>query len=112
MEIPGALNETFTITKDYVGKDIKVEVTPANSEATGIAVTGKGKFNTVIYIGDVNKDQKVNFVDALLIIRSITGKITLDQQQLVAANVDGMDGVTVNDAVLVLKADIDLISIN
>lgn len=111
-EIPGAVNKTFTITKDYVGKEIKVEVTPTNLEATGIAVTGTSTFNTVILIGDVNKDGKINFIDALLILRSITGKINFDQQQLISANVDGMEGVTVNDAVLVLRDDIDLISIN
>lgn len=111
-EIQGAVNKTITISKEYVGKDIKVEVTPANSEVTGIAATGKSNFNTVILIGDINKDQKVNFIDALLILRSITGKIILDQQQLISANVDGTEGVTINDAVFVLKADMDLISLN
>ena len=111
-EIPGAVDKTFVVTKDYVGKDIKVEVTPANSEVTGIAATGNSKFNTVILNGDVNRDGKVNFLDALLMIHSINGTFAFDRQQLVSANVDGTKGVTVNDVILVLEADVGLVSLN
>ncbi|MCL2671012.1 MAG: leucine-rich repeat domain-containing protein [Clostridiales bacterium] len=53
--------------------------------------------------GDANGDGKLDASDAPLILRHLTGLVTLSPEQLAAANVDGMGGVTVADAALVLR---------
>ncbi len=111
--IEGAENKTFTVTKDLTGKDIKVEVTPCNSEDKGLAVSGDNGRNAVISLGDVNKDGAVNFVDALLTLQSITGKYTFgDKQAESAADVTFSDGININDVIQILKSDVGIISLN
>lgn len=108
VEIEGALSNTLVVTEDLAGKDIIVEVTPANAENKGIAITGHNDRNMVISLGDVSKDGTLNFIDAMLVLRSITGKITLDSQATKAADVNGADGINVNDVVKILRKDVGL----
>ncbi|KNY27055.1 fibronectin type III domain-containing protein [Pseudobacteroides cellulosolvens] len=109
--IDSAANKTLKVTKEMIGKAIKVEVIPANLEDTGIAVCGDNGRNIVIKTGDVNRDNKVNYIDGLKTLQHITGKTKLDPQAMIAADVLDMDGVNINDAVTMLKADIGLITI-
>ncbi|KNY27643.1 fibronectin type III domain-containing protein [Pseudobacteroides cellulosolvens] len=109
--IEGAVDKSLKVTKNMIGKAIKVEVTPANAEDMGLSVAGDNGRNVVIRIGDVNKDNKVTYVDGLKTLQYITGKTTLDDQALIAADIIGMDGVNVNDVVTILKADVGSITL-
>ncbi len=107
--ISGAVNNTLTVTKDLAGKDIKVEVIPANTEARGLAATGDNGRNTAVSSGDVSKDGTVNYIDALKALQFITGKCTLDSQAVDAADINNDSSLNVNDVIQILKADIGLI---
>ncbi len=54
-------------------------------------------------LGDVNQDGKVDAKDALDVLKASVGKITLTQEQKLAAEVDGKEGINANDALQILK---------
>lgn len=54
--------------------------------------------------GDVNGDGSVTAEDALLALQAATKKITLDETQTKAADVDDTVGVSANDALMILQA--------
>lgn len=54
-------------------------------------------------LGDVDDDEAITVDDAVKILQSIVGKITLTDIQRSAADIDGDNDVTVNDAVYVLQ---------
>ncbi|HEY9060226.1 MAG TPA: dockerin type I domain-containing protein [Pseudobacteroides sp.] len=107
--IKGAETNIITITKDLAGKDIKVEVTPRNAEDTGAAAAGDNGRNLVIRLGDVNKDGKVSYIDALLTMHLITGKIDLDSQSKAAADLNRSNEADINDVVRILRSDVGLV---
>lgn len=109
--IKGAETKTITITKDLAGKDIKVEVTPRNAEDTGVAATGDNGRNLVIRLGDVNKDGKVSYIDALLIMHLITEKVYLDPQSKAAADINKSNEADISDVVRILRSDVGLITL-
>ena len=53
--------------------------------------------------GNVNGDPDVTSSDALTVLQAVTGKVILDDVQMVSANVDGKGGVTSADALMVLQ---------
>lgn len=53
--------------------------------------------------GDVNGDNQVDIIDALMALQAASGRITLSPAQKLAANVDGQGTVTTFDALLILK---------
>lgn len=53
--------------------------------------------------GDINRDGNVGTADALLALQQAVGKITLDEEQMLLANVDGKPGVTTSDALYILQ---------
>ena len=53
--------------------------------------------------GDVNGDTMVNAVDALEVLKSVVGKITLDADQRTAAKVSNDNTIGAEDALLILK---------
>lgn len=107
----GQSGPVLKVTKEMVGKYIKVEVTPSNSEDTGVPVSGHNKRNMVIRIGDVDKNGEVNFVDGLKALQFIKGKIVLDPQSIVAGDVVGNTGIDTDDVTKILDVDVGLSSI-
>ena len=59
--------------------------------------------------GDLNGDEKITADDALLALQAAVGKITLNEEQTVIANVDGEGEVTATDALLILQRSVDKI---
>lgn len=53
--------------------------------------------------GDVNGDNNVDIIDALMSLQAAAGKIDLDEEQTARADVDGESGVTAADALLILR---------
>ncbi|MDP4182138.1 MAG: 5'-nucleotidase C-terminal domain-containing protein [Bacillota bacterium] len=107
--INGAESKTLLVTQDLLGKDIRVEVTVRNNEDTGLQVSGDNGRNMVIRIGDVNKNGTVDFIDALMALKSITQKVTLDNQAAVTADVDNNNVIDVNDVTAILRSDVGLV---
>ncbi len=60
--------------------------------------------------GDVNEDGKVDVGDAILVLRSIVGLTSLEENQFYAADVNGDGNVDVSDAILILRYIVGLIS--
>ena len=58
-------------------------------------------------VGDANLDKKVTVADAVAILQSIANrdKYALKPQGSVNADVDGVSGVTANDALVIQKFD-------
>ncbi len=56
-----------------------------------------------ITYGDVDGDQKVTAADALEVLKSVVGKVTLTDEQIVKADVDGSGKVDAADALDILK---------
>lgn len=54
-------------------------------------------------VGDVNDDNLVNAVDVMMVISSISGRITLDSSQRARADVNGDGIVNIADAMLVIN---------
>ena len=61
------------------------------------------KEKTEIVYGDIDGKDGVTAADALLALQAATNKISLNEQQKLAADVDGKDGVTASDALLILQ---------
>ncbi len=61
--------------------------------------------------GDLNNDGAVSANDALLILKSIVGKVQLDQDQQAAAKVDLDEVISSQDALLVLKVTVNKIKL-
>ncbi len=57
----------------------------------------------VILYGDVDGDGKVSAADALEVLKSVVGKVTLTDEQIVVADVDGSGKVDAADALDILK---------
>lgn len=53
--------------------------------------------------GDVNDDGEVTASDALMTLQNFVGSRQFTDEQLKAANVDGVDGITAKDALLILQ---------
>lgn len=62
-----------------------------------------------ILLGDVNDDDTVDSLDAVLVLRSAVGTLGSVEITASAADVDGEDGITSLDAVLILKKAVGLI---
>ncbi|HHW48684.1 MAG TPA: hypothetical protein GXX14_08735 [Clostridiaceae bacterium] len=58
--------------------------------------------------GDVNSDGKVNFMDALIILKSINNKITLTDKQTLLADYDGNGIINIEDVIAILRFDVGL----
>ena len=58
--------------------------------------------------GDVNCDGVANYNDALLVLRASIGLETISEEDLLFAEVDGIEGVSYNDALKILRASIGL----
>lgn len=111
IEISGANSDKITLTKEFIGKDIRVEITPKNTEDIGVPVAYDNGRNTILAIGDVNKDGKINYADALGLMQAIVGKYEFDLQAKIAADVNKSGDLNINDATIILKADVGLIEL-
>lgn len=56
-----------------------------------------------VLLGDLNNDGDIAAADALLALQAATDKITLNDDPMKAADVDGKTGITANDALLILQ---------
>lgn len=65
---------------------------------------------TKIPYGMINEDDRIDATDALLILQYSVELISLDEEQLVRADVDGDQKVNANDALLILQYSVALIS--
>ena len=99
-------NETNKISK------FAMEI-PDVREDTEVVVTFKG-FNEnppiTVKHGDVNKDGKVNVVDATAIQKNVAGIVTFDNLQKLSADVDADTKITVKDATTIQKHSAGIIS--
>ena len=66
------------------------------------AVTMDVVVPTVIY-GDLNNDGEVTAEDALMALQAATGKVSLTDAQITAADVDGVADVSASDALMILQ---------
>lgn len=60
--------------------------------------------------GDVNEDEKVNAVDALMVLKYAVHEIDLTEAQKLAAEVDGNDSISASDALEILKFSVNKIA--
>lgn len=99
---------TLTAGKYYISCIGEVsgssEITPA-----AFVLTVQKDIGNVI-LGDVNSDDEVNSLDAVLILRKIAGTLGQANFTETAADVNGADGITSLDAVLILRKAAGLIS--
>lgn len=87
-----------------LGQDGGMQLAPA-----AFILTVKKDIGNVI-LGDVNEDDEVNSLDAVLILRKIAGTLGQANFTETAADVNGADGITSLDAVLILRKAAGLIS--
>lgn len=89
-------------------EDIKKEFGAITTKATNPVKTGDqfekdGTVYTVVIYGDVNKDGKVTTLDALTIKKYETGKISLDNIQEEAADIENNNKISEKDALALQK---------
>lgn len=65
----------------------------------------------VIHYGDVDGDGKVSAADALEVLKSVVGKVTLTEEQTLASDVDGNENVNAADALTILKKVVGMIDV-
>ena len=71
-----------------------------------------GEFEQAPFMaGDVDKNQKLEVNDALLILQKAVGKTDFDEIQTAAGDLDKNGEITVNDALLALQAAVGKIQI-
>lgn len=88
------------LTNPYAAQtDVDEALVQLNTAKEGLTLKDKPSYT----LGDINNDGHVNASDALQALQAATNKITLTDTQKLAANVDGKDGVTANDALLILQ---------
>ncbi|MBR4868896.1 MAG: leucine-rich repeat protein, partial [Clostridia bacterium] len=73
------------------------------SYAEEYAMNHRIPFKTISVYGDLDGDNKVSAADALEVLKSVVGKVTLTDDQLTAADTDGNNKVDAADALNVLK---------
>ena len=95
---------TFTLKPKGLEADktYRVYVSTASKEPTEAASFSYGERPTYT-LGDVNNDGKINSSDALLILQSAVGKITLSATQTLAADVNKDGKINSSDAFKVLQ---------
>ena len=95
---------TFTLKPKGLEADktYRVYVSTASKEPTEAASFSYGAKPTYT-LGDVNNDGKINSSDALLILQSAVGKITLSATQTLAADVNKDGKINSSDALKVLQ---------
>lgn len=66
----------------------------------GASIDSPGKSSVM---GDINLDTKVTAVDALLVLKHVTGSQELTARQKAVADMDGRNGINVNDILIILQ---------
>lgn len=79
----------FLIENTYFGKQIEVRVTAISDSETGFERTFIST-DTVKLFGDLNGDSSVTTSDALILLQAINGKITLTEEQMLLADINGI----------------------
>ncbi|RCX16644.1 uncharacterized lipoprotein YddW (UPF0748 family) [Anaerobacterium chartisolvens] len=106
--LQGEQSRTLLVKKEYLGKDIRVKITPKNKEAQGIGVFGDNGCNTAIAAGDVTRDGALDHKDALLLLQYTAGLVKLDFQQKSAGDYNNSNGINTADVKLILDYSIDI----
>ena len=94
-----ALSAAKKISGDTGATQAQVNEALADLQEAKDSLKEKAK---IVY-GDIDGKDGVTAADALLALQAATNKITLNEQQTLAADVDGKDGVTATDALLILQ---------
>ena len=102
-----------TITTDFIiGEDLTIE--PLEKVATGerlILKLGERRVGSysIVVLGDVNGDGQINSTDALLILQHSVESISLENEYLLASDLDRTNSVNSTDALIVLKLSVEII---
>ena len=67
-----------------------------------------GSVFTTRKMGDVNEDDKVNYNDAILVLRASIGLVTIDTSAFPYADADGNEKLNYGDAIKILRASVGL----
>ena len=102
---------TFTFTdKYYAGNNAAVEAVEVMADGVKAVTDGEGKAslvvatkNVVVTVSKLTSANAVTAFDASLVLQSAVDKITLNENQLLAADVDGNGTVNEYDAALILQ---------
>lgn len=82
---------------------------PAFDDYNRDLIMGWVNWHPYIMYGDLTDDGDITVQDAIMVLRSIVGLVKLNEDQTLAADVDGSGSVDVNDAILILRFIVGLI---
>jgi len=101
---------TTTDVNDIIDMYITVtEITDINGDSlTSTAVAGTVEVVDLLY-GDINFDNKISSVDALMLLSAATEEIILDENEAKAGDVNGDGEVSVSDALQILYFSAEII---
>lgn len=104
-DISGANSKTYTLSSTERNKYIRVCIsTKDNSQLQYPMSVYSAKTSTkVVLYGDVNLNGSVTIQDSTQIQKFIASEITLNAEQMIAAEVDGDGSVTIKDATSIQK---------
>ena len=111
---------TATASATTTASEAQPTVSSSTSSATTVSTSAGGNTDTTqvswnyesdALPGDANLDGKVSTADAVAILQSVANKdkFALKERGKVNGDVDGVEGITVNDALIILKYDAKVI---
>jgi len=100
-----AIKEKYTDTAITV-KNASGTVVTTGNVGTGYTITIADKTYTIVKLGDVNSDGRVNTLDALNALKYDVGTINLSNEQLQALDVNKDSKLNTVDALVLLKYDV------
>lgn len=111
---------TATVSATTTASEAQPTVSSSTSSATTVSTSAGGNTDTTqvswdyegdALPGDANLDGKVSTADAVAILQSVANKdkFALKERGKVNGDVDGVEGITANDALIILKYDAKVI---
>jgi len=111
---------TATASATTTASEAQPTVSSSTSSATAVSTSAGGNTDTTqvswdyegdALPGDANLDGKVSTADAVAILQSVANKdkFALKERGKVNGDVDGVEGITANDALIILKYDAKVI---
>ena len=80
----------------------------ANYETVGIRFSSSGSGSATRKMGDANGDGKLNYSDAMLVLRVSVGLATIETDAMLYVDVDGNGKLNYNDAMKILRVSVGL----
>ena len=93
---------------DVVVKDSNGKKVTTGNIGTGYTIEYEGKKYTVVKMGDVNGDGKVNTIDALNALRYDVDIVSLNKYEVTALDLNGDGKSDTLDALILLRYDVGL----